>query len=247
MWVSKFVLTWKASFFSILKSGWHFLEFGFRQTHFHLNRIANLFFFYVLTFEKDQSIIQRDQPPANDEPEGPASCIGSSGGAGLLKRSSEGTGPLQMIIRRDRPLANDHPEGLTICKWSSGCAGLLQMIIRRDRLCCSLCFPPSNISEQNKDQNSDKRFALFNWSSFNCDWAQNAIPIPTKINVTQHLIPWPAIEWLLHLRCCNHVSNNGTVTSGSRVWNTHLWWKFLALRALDIWYKTSSWKSELCV
>ena len=188
MWVSKFVLTWKASLFSILMSGWHFLEFGFRQTHFHLNGIANLcLFFYVLTFEKDQRIIQRDQPPANDHPEGPASCIWSSGGASLL----------QTIIRRDRPLANDHPEGLTICKWSSGCAGLLH-----------------------------KRFALFNWSSFNYNWAQNAIPIPTKINVTQNLIPWPAIEWLLHLRCCNHVSNNGTVTSGSRVWYTHLWWKY---------------------
>jgi len=217
MWVSKFVLTWKASLFSILMSGWHFLEFGFRQTHFHLNGIANLcLFFYVLTFEKDQRIIQRDQPPANDHPEGPASCIWSSGGASLL----------QTIIRRDRPLANDHPEGLTICKWSSGCAGLLQMIIRRDRLCCSLRFPLSNISEQKKDQNSNKRFAVFNWSSFNCNWAQNAIPIPTKINFTQNLIPWPAIEWLLHLRCCNHVSYNGTATSGSRVWNTHLWWKF---------------------
>jgi len=153
---------------------------------------------------------------SKDHPKGPASC----------KWSSEGTGLLQMIIRRDRPLANDHPEGLTICKWSSGCAGLLQMIIRRDRLCCSLRFPLSNISEQKKDQNSNKRFAVFNWSSFNCNWAQNAIPIPTKINFTQNLIPWPAIEWLLHLRCCNHVSYNGTATSGSRVWNTHLWWKF---------------------
>ena len=147
-----------------------------------------------------QMMIRRDQPLANDHPEGPASCKWSSEGGGLLqtcKWSSGGASLLQTIIRRDRPLANDHPEGLTICKWSSGCAGLLH-----------------------------KRFALFNWSSFNCNWAQNAIPIPTKINFTQNLIPWPAIEWLLHLRCCNHVSNNGTVTSGSRVWNTHLWWKF---------------------
>jgi len=163
------------------------------------------FFFFFLTFEKDQMIIRRDQPLANDHPEGPASCIWSSGGASLL--------------------VNDHPKGQASCKWSSKGTGLLQMIIRRDRLCCSICFPPSNISEQNKDQNSNKRFALFTWSSFNRNWAQNAIPIPKKVNVTQNLIPWPAIEWLLHLRWCNHVNNNRTVTSGSRVWYTHLWWK----------------------
>lgn len=193
-----------------------FFGIWFQTNTFSLERNCKSLFFLCSNFRKGSKY----------HPKGPASCKWWTGGAGLLHMIIWRGRPLETIIRRDRPLANDHPEGLTICKWSSGCAGLLQMIIRRDGLCCSLCFPPSNTSEQNKDQNSDKRFALFNWSSFNCDWAQNAIPMPTKINVTQHLIPWPAIEWLLHLRCCNHVSNNGTVTSGSRVWNTHLWWKF---------------------
>ena len=46
-------------------------------------------------------------PVTHDNPEEPASCKWSSGGAGLL----------QIIIWGGRPLANDHPEGPASCTW----------------------------------------------------------------------------------------------------------------------------------
>ena len=57
------------------------------------------------------------------------------------------------IIRIDWPHTDDHRGVPASRKWSSGSTGRLQMIIRRDR-------PLAN------DQNSNKRFALFSWSSF---------------------------------------------------------------------------------
>ena len=48
---------------------------------------------------------------------------------------------------------NDHLDGPASCKWSSGWTVLLQMIIRIERPLV-------------KDQNSNMRFALLTWSSF---------------------------------------------------------------------------------
>ena len=90
----------------------------------------NVFLHFLLGFSSSPErkttitmIIPTDQPLANDHPDGPASCKGSSGGTGLL----------QMIIWMDRPLSKDHLEGPVSCKWSSGWTGLLQKIIWRDR------------------------------------------------------------------------------------------------------------------
>ena len=69
-------------------------------------------------------IIRMGWPFANDQPDGPAFCKGSSGLAGIL----------QMIIRIGWRFENDYPNWPAFCKWSFRWAGLLQMIIQIGRI-----------------------------------------------------------------------------------------------------------------
>ena len=58
---------------------------------------------------------------------------------------------MQIFMRRGRSLANPQLRAIVSVGLNS--------------LCCSLCFPSSNILEQNKQRSEFKRFALFTWFS----------------------------------------------------------------------------------